>query len=275
MSQAYLQTPRARRSESLPPRAAHRGGPPGWLFPLRRPGGSPSIRLIAFPYAAAGASALRPLVARLPRSIELLGAALPGRERRFSEPPQTSHTQIVQAVAAELAAREPLPTYLFGHSMGASLATAVALAEPALCQGVIVSACKPRRLASLASSALTDDEIATFLSDAGKTAQQLLENDFWRNRLVSLFRSDTELHEQTLRATMDGVLTQHVIALGGADDPYIDARDLGSWSARTKGPCDVMIFQGRHFFLLEDNNLPIIASALSDAIFKAVNGGPA
>jgi surfactin synthase thioesterase subunit len=242
------------------------GKKPDWLFPLRKAASNPSARLLVFPYAAAGASALRPLMTRLPESVELLGVALPGRERRFGEPPATSHVEIVQAVAGELAAREPLPAYLFGHSMGASLALALALMEPELCQGVVVSGRKPTGVTMSSVLGMADDEIVSFLGAVGNTAPQLLKDIFWQDRLIQLFRSDTALNVQTSQAIESGLVSQHLIVLGGTDDPYVDPRGLDAWAQRTSGGCDVMVFPGNHFFLLDPSNLPAIASVLGSGI---------
>lgn len=247
--------------------------PPEWLFPLRKESAAPTSRLLVFPYAAAGASSLRPLVTGLPDTVELLGVSLPGRERRFGEPPLTSHPEIVDGVVAELSVREPLPTYLLGHSMGASLALALAAAAPRLCRGVVVSSRRPTGFAMGMMLSLTDEEIVGFFGAVGNTAPKLLADPFWRDRLVQLFRSDSVLDEQTTQAIADHQLDLHVIALGGADDPYVDARELNGWALRTTGRCDVVILPGEHFFLLDPVNHPAVLRVLADALC-AVPAGP-
>jgi surfactin synthase thioesterase subunit len=236
--------------------------PPQWLFPLRKTTAGSDIRLLVFPFAAAGATALRPLMMRLPESVEVLGVALPGRERRFGEQPGTTHSEIVRAVAEELADREPMPTYAFGHSMGAGLALALALMEPDLCQGVVVSGRKPTGRPLGAVHSMAGDEIVAFLGTAGNTSQQLLEEPFWRDKMITLFRSDMELNERVLQATDSGTLSQHLLVIGGAGDQYVDAEGLTAWDQRTSGRCDVMVFPGNHFFLLNSENLTPVAEAL-------------
>jgi surfactin synthase thioesterase subunit len=246
---------------------------PDWLYPLRKPTSvTPTARLIVFPYAAAGASALRPIVTRLPETVELLGVGLPGRERRFGEPPATSHPEIVDGITADLRARATRPTYLFGHSMGASLALAMAAAAPQLCQGVVVSARKPIGFAMGAMLGLSDDKIITFLGAVGNTAPKLLADPYWRDRLVQLFRSDTQLDEETTKATEHHQLAVPIVVLGGADDPYVDSTELFGWANRTQGRCDVLILPGEHFFLLDTENHPAIVAALSTALTAHPHG---
>ncbi len=246
--------------------------PPQWLFPLRkRPKDAPpeTARLVVFPYAAAGAASLRPLVAGLPAEIEVLGVSLPGRERRFSEPPVAGHEEIVTAVAHELADLEPLPTWFLGHSMGVSLALACAAATPALCHGVVISARKPTGVALETLRGLDDDDIVGFFTAAGNTAPKLLEDDFWRTKLIELFRSDTRLDAETTHA-MDGVrLESPLLILGGADDPYVPPAELRDWAQRTAGRCETRILPGAHFFLLDPDNRDAVQQALDEVLRPA------
>ena len=250
--------------------------PPGtqWLFPLRRRAADPpaaQARLLVFPYAAAGAASLRPLVAALPAEIEVLGVSLPGRERRFSEPPVTCHDEIVTAVTRELAGLEALPTWFLGHSMGVSLALACAAAAPALCDGVVVSARTPDGLALEALRGLDDDDIVGFFSAAGNTAPKLLEDAFWRTKLIELFRSDTRLDAETTRA-LDGIVLQTpLLVLGGADDPYVAPAELQDWSRRTVARCEVRTLPGTHFFLLDPGNREAVHQALDQALRPALS----
>lgn len=236
--------------------------PPQWLFSLRKTTAIPDLRLLVFPFAAAGATALRPLVIRLPDSVEVLGVALPGRERRFGEDPGTSHSEIVEAVGQALAGREPMPTYAFGHSMGGGLALALALMKPDLCQSVIISGRKPTGRPLGAVQSMTDDEIVTFLGTAGNTSRQLLKEPFWRGKLIALFRSDMALNEHVLQATDSGTLSQHLLVIGGTGDQYVDTGGLAAWDQRTTGRCEVRVFPGNHFFLLDPENLTSIAETI-------------
>ncbi|MEV6162547.1 alpha/beta fold hydrolase [Streptomyces sp. NPDC052052] len=226
-------------------------GSPEWIHPLRRPCGPYTTRLVVFPYAAAGPSSLRPLLTRLPETVELLGVALPGRERRFGEPPETTSAEIVRGVADALAGRPDLPTHLLGHSMGAGLAAALALADPGACEGLILSGRPPGSVAHDTLQGLCDEEIVGFLSQVGNTRPELVRDPFWRDRVLRLFRSDTALDVRTV-GLLTGMLRERVLVLGGAEDPYVDVSALAGWADRTTGPCEVRVFPGGHFFLLDE-----------------------
>ncbi|MGW7302416.1 thioesterase II family protein [Streptomyces sp. NPDC054829] len=253
----------------MPRRDPRSGGRPDWLYPLRKTAAQPRARLVVFPYAAAGATALRPVLTGLPDEIELLGVALPGRERRFSEPPASALDEIVDAVATELTAGEPVPTCVFGHCMGAGMALVLALAHPHLVRGAVVSGRNPPDVPRSTYRPMDDADIVGFLESAGNTAPELLADAFWRNKLLELFRSDAELGEQASQVIEAGPLGQDLLVLGGADDPYVSPGGLDSWAARTSGRCDVLVLPGDHFFVIDPPNIPVITRALGDLVLGA------
>lgn len=254
------------------PRRDRPAAKPQWLSPLRRaeaPAAPVRSRVVVLPYAAAGATALRPVLTGLPDDVELLGVALPGRERRFGEPPASSLEEIVDAVVAELAVREPVPTSLFGHCMGASMAVVLAMRHPELFAGLVVSGQDPPG-GPWTTADLDDAGILEFLTAAGNTAPELLGDAFWRDKLITLFRSDAELGTQAARATAhDVALSQDLLVLGGAEDPYVEAARLPGWKARTSGRCDVLVLPGDHFFVIDPPNIPVIARPLGDLVLGA------
>src|SRR4051812_1322263 len=84
------------------------------------------LRLICFPYAGVGASIYRRWPAALPADIEVWAVQNPGRENRIREKPSTSIDELVDAIRGELGSLLERPFALFGHSMGAVLATELA-----------------------------------------------------------------------------------------------------------------------------------------------------
>ncbi|MFJ4685157.1 thioesterase II family protein [Streptomyces sp. NPDC088789] len=253
----------------MPRREPRRRGRPEWLYPLRRAAGRPRARLVVFPYAAAGATALRPVLTGLPDEVELLGVALPGRERRFGEPPASGLDGIVDAVAAELAADPSVPTSVFGHCMGAGMALVLAQTHPRLVRGAVVSGRNPPGAPRSTSPDMDDADIIAFLESAGNTAPELLADAFWRDKLLELFRGDAALGEQASQVIGARPLGQDLLVLGGGDDPYVDPRGLSGWAARTSGRCEVLVLPGDHFFVIDPPNIPVITRALGDLVLDA------
>jgi pyochelin biosynthetic protein PchC len=245
-------------------------GDPQWIFPLRKNSDRPISRLLVFPFAAAGPTALRSLVVDLPDSVEVMGVALPGRERRFGERPSSSLTAVTDSLSAALHALVPLPTYLLGHSMGAGLALTLALTDPECCAGLVVSGRKPRGVALDTIRGLSDAEIVAFLARVGSTKAELLAEPFWRDRLIQLFRSDTELDVQAAPLIESGRLTQPMLAIGGLEDSHVAPDSLSAWHDYTSGRCAVLTLPGDHFYLLDPANHPAMSGALSELMWPAV-----
>jgi surfactin synthase thioesterase subunit len=242
---------------------------PQWILPLRKSTASSESRLLVFPYAASGASALRPVATLLDDSVEVLGAMLPGRERRFGESPRTSVPEVIRELAADLRGRPALPTYLLGHSLGASLALAFAVTEPDLCDGLVASSRLPDIRISEDVVGRTDQEILDFLGSAGNTKSELLSDPYWRGRLVELFREDARLDAEAQVFGRGRPLERDVLVLGGADDPYVDASRLGAWAARTTGRCRVEVLPGGHFYIAEPRNTATVAGLCQDFLRSA------
>ncbi|MQT78291.1 thioesterase II family protein, partial [Pseudomonas helleri] len=97
-----------------------------WLRVLRE-SQQARARLVCLAHAGGSASFFRPWLAHLPGDIDLLAVQSPGREERFNE----THIRCLDSLAGHIgAALQTLPArplLLFGHSMGAALAYAVAV----------------------------------------------------------------------------------------------------------------------------------------------------
>src|SRR5690606_37522313 len=91
-----------------------------------RPGAR--LRLFCFAHAGGSAAAYRPWCNALPDTVELCAVQLPGRANRLNEPPLQRLGDIVEAVVHAVRPQLDLPYALFGHSMGAVLASEVARA---------------------------------------------------------------------------------------------------------------------------------------------------
>jgi 3-oxoacyl-(acyl-carrier-protein) synthase/surfactin synthase thioesterase subunit/aryl carrier-like protein len=104
-----------------------RGRPAGgWLVPLGTPPARPRARLLVIGHAGAGPGVLRGWADALGSEVEILAAALPGRDARLAEPPPATLEQAAEGLAQALAALPPAPLLVLGHSFGAWLGWAVA-----------------------------------------------------------------------------------------------------------------------------------------------------
>ena len=88
--------------------------------------GQPTVRLFCFHHAGGSASNFRDWQKEMPPFVEVHLVQLPGRERRYDEPLISDASQVVDAITHAMLPYIDQPYILFGHSLGAMLASEVA-----------------------------------------------------------------------------------------------------------------------------------------------------
>lgn len=230
-----------------------------WIRPLPGRAGPVGIRLFCFPYAGAGASVFRDWGAGLPEGVEALAVQLPGREDRFLEPPVDDLDDLLDALTPELLPYLDRPFAFFGHSMGAIVCWELSRrirrvygVEPFW---IFVSGCRALQFhgsRTLREAELSDAGLISELIRLGGTPKDLLDNPEFVSFVLPAFRADLTLFTG-YGYRPDDPLTCPVSVFGGREDPRVDAvGHLAGWGDLTTGPCDVQVFPGGHFFLIEE-----------------------
>ncbi|MFJ4952732.1 thioesterase II family protein [Streptomyces sp. NPDC088760] len=240
-----------------------------WVHRMRRQPRQPVGRVVIFAHSGAGPNALMGIVERLPVTYDVVGVTLPGRERRFAEPPEVAPSDVVAAVRRELAALEPCPTIFFGHSLGASVAIGVALAGPSACASLLVSAQLPGGSQVERPSSWDDADLLEIMELGGATPLALLADPHWREHLFQLLRADFSLGHRLRGQLENAVLDIPLTVLGGAEDRLVPSAQLSLWKARTKAAFEMEIFPGGHFYLLDQANIDAVAAHIVAALDSA------
>jgi medium-chain acyl-[acyl-carrier-protein] hydrolase len=222
-----------------------------WIVADARPG-QRRARLILLPYAGGGANTYRLWPAMMPSDIDVRPVQLPGRERRFSEPPIASMDALLDALVSALRPLLDLPFALFGHSMGACIAHALTLRlnDLGLPQPFLLIASGheapqlPRRRPSLHT--LAEPEFLAGLRRLNGTPPEVLENRELLDLVLPMLRADFALVGEYRPEPRH--LTCPIMVLGGETDTETTPEGLAAWSACTTAPTRVAMLPGGHFF---------------------------
>jgi surfactin synthase thioesterase subunit len=213
------------------------------------------VRLICLPYAGGGAAAWHPWLPLLPNWIELAMVQLPGREGRLREPPLTRMEHAIDALVPALHTLTDLPYALFGHSMGALMAFALARAlradgapAPAL---LVVSGRRAPQLIDPESPihTLADGPfVGALIRRYNAIPRPLLEDVELLRLFLPAVRADLEMLE-TYTYQPAPPLNSPILALGGRDDSRATPDDLAAWQSQTRSAFRTQHFPGGHFYI--------------------------
>lgn len=212
------------------------------------------VRLFCLPYAGGGALTYRPWASALSSAADVWAVQLPGRETRIQEPLYVRATPLVAELASALEPHLDRPYALFGHSMGALLAFALArelrhrrTVPP---QYLFLSGCRapqvPARDPPL--HRLPEPELRQVLRELAGTPEAVLRSDLLMEIFSPILRADMELVE-TYDYRDEPPLACPISAFGGRADRRVTEADLEAWRAHTAQRYELRMFDGNHFFL--------------------------
>ena len=212
---------------------------------------APKYRIVCFPYAGGSAYSFRSWPAAFGNEAEIAVVRLPGRYDRMGTERFPFLTAAASAVSDMIRATSYLPTALFGHSLGATLAFEAARTLPkgAIELLVVSGASAPHLLRSedpIAS--LPDAEFLSRVRMLGATPDEVFDNPELIDVILPTLRADFAMAEE-YQYQMGPPLHCPILALGGEADSFVDNDDLRAWKAHTTESTWSELFPGDHFFI--------------------------
>lgn len=242
-------------------------------FPYRVP--ADGTEIFAFPHAGAASTVFHALRRHLePDGTALTAAVLPGHGRRVREQPHRDMTALVAdfdaAAASDGYAAFQGDYVLLGHCLGALVSFELARRlVDAPCRNprlLVLCHCPPPTLVyDSGMSRLPTEELLARTSTMGGTPAGLLADSDFRTLLDRVLRADWALvDDYVFRGPAR--LPIPVLAVRGADDPFVDATDLPLWGDHTSAGFRTAEVGAGHWSLAED-----AAGELADEIRAALS----
>lgn len=225
-----------------------------WLRRFRYGSGA-RVRLVCLPHAGGSASAFRRWRDALPDDIDLIAVQYPGREDRYAEPFASDVGALADTLADVLVPHADRPLFLFGHSMGASIAYEVTLrlerrnVPPA---GLFVSAHPPPHRQRDSDLHRQDDEaLVQDVRRLAGDAPTLLDEPEVRALFLPMLRADYRLIE-TYRRDVPVRLATSVDVLLPVDDGEVTRDEALAWQDLSLAPLTLHEVRGGHFYLQKE-----------------------
>lgn len=242
---------------------------PAWL-PFGAGSELAHTRLFCLPFAGGGASNFLPWRAPLAQAgVAVAPVQYPGHETRMGEAPLAASSDMLTALQRALTPWLDRPYVLFGYSMGARLAFALAARLAAAGhapQQLIVAAQLPPDLPSPARLAAGLDDAgfkALLLGYGGIPPELAQQTEFW-DMTLPLMRADFALAAEPF-ATLPEPAAYPITAYAGVDDPHADAQAMAGWQRFTTAAFVLREFAGDHFFLRSTDLCPALHTDLATA----------
>ncbi|MEU6919530.1 thioesterase II family protein [Streptomyces olindensis] len=217
---------------------------------------APTTRLVCLPHSGGTAAVYRAWAAGLPPAVELLAAQYPGHGDRFGEPLSAEVRALSSELASELLRLRPLPTVLFGHSLGALVAYETALTLSALGRppsGLLASSCPPPGTVSrVLAGTLSDGELWSLTHSLGGADPAMADDAELAEALLPVLRADITAHEHYRPESPATPLSCPVRCYHGVQDPLVDGASLAGWASVTTGPFSLLERDGHHFHPFQD-----------------------
>ncbi|GGK34754.1 thioesterase II family protein [Nocardia camponoti] len=230
-----------------------------WLRDLR-PDSAARLRLVCLPPGGGSAPVYRAIAKHIGAAVAVSAVQYPGRQDRLGEPLITDLHELADRIADDLLARPTtLPTALFGHSMGATVAYETALRLTAaghppttlMVSGRPAPTIPETSRLHLDTDAALIESLERFAADPSSVAILRTEPGL-ADLVLPPLRADYQAVETYVRQANTPKLACPVVTLVSTDDPTTTIEQAEQWHTVTTGAFSLATFPGGHFYFDTD-----------------------
>jgi surfactin synthase thioesterase subunit len=214
------------------------------------------VPVLCFPPAGAGPSFFQAWP-DASSALRFAAVELPGKERRFAEPPVATMAELLDAIAEDVLREvgDAGRAGVFGHSFGALVAYEVARLVARERPGVELTlfasgAPRPGVPRSAPIGDLPDDEFVVAVGDLAGYQHPALADPDLRDLLLPALRGDVAVDE-TYRPAHPEPAAFPIVPVRGADDELVSAAATARWAEVTSASCVTHEIPGGHMYLVE------------------------
>ncbi|MCM3746405.1 thioesterase domain-containing protein [Paenibacillus pasadenensis] len=214
------------------------------------------LKLFAFPYAGASATAYYKWKKHLSDEIDFKPIELAGRGFRSRDSLYRTFDEAVHDVYEQVEGLiDDGPYAFFGHSMGSQLSFELAYMlrahgrpEPSVM--FLSGRWAPHILRpDLVNPSTPHEQLIERLMELGGTPPELFENPALANTFIPILKADFYAMESYVYQGGRELLTAAFNVMTGVQDWDVNKRDLAEWGQHTTGPFSLHKFKGGHFYI--------------------------
>lgn len=214
------------------------------------------VPVLCFPPAGAGPSFFQAWPGAAP-ALRFTAVELPGKERRFAEPPATTMADLLDAITEDVLREAGTAgrVGVFGHSFGARVAYEVARLLARERPGVELTlfasgAERPGVERPAPIAGLPDDEFVVAVAGLAGYRHPALDDPDLRELLLPALRGDIAVDE-THRPEQRERVAFPIVSIRGAGDELVSAAAAERWAEVTSAGCATREIPGGHMYLVD------------------------
>lgn len=214
------------------------------------------VSLVCLPFAGAGASFFNDWV-RSATWFNVIAPQLPGREKRFLEPPYNDISLAITGVLPQIVERleADAQVFIFGHSLGAVLAYELAcrltvMDKYSLAQLIVSGSPGPWTPRTMRATGLSDKEFLDQVREFAGYDHPALNDLEMREMLLPTLRADVEMHENYYPPE-GAPLSVPITSIRGTHDELVTKEEAAQWQSATTAPLKSMEIPGGHMYLTD------------------------